>query len=91
MDENMDNKHKEKRIAYVWRNESWIKVGRLLNVKAGDIFYLREYDEEIVTDSKGYKVFVATSNPYIHTYNGIDEDTRYQIYAVPVVIDESSI
>lgn len=77
--EQLINEKEELRSTFLWKNE-WLQVEGLSQIKAGSIFYMREPDGDIVTDSKGNKIFVATGDSYL--------DGRWTVDCVPVAEGE---
>jgi hypothetical protein len=83
-EEDMINPSSTLREAFRWDEsmDIWSDAMQMKDLVAGDIFYMREPDGEIMTDSVGNTVFVATKAPQLRT----DDPTRWKIESVPVAI-----
>jgi hypothetical protein len=82
--EELINTNEELRTTFIWAGDQWLQADNgLCEVKAGEIFYMREPTGEIVENSKGYQIFVATKDAYLHE--------RWTVNCVPVAKGEFQI
>lgn len=78
----MDNPSADLRETFRWDDatNSWSEPITLKDLVAGNIFYMREPTGDIVADSIGCTVFVATKAPQPST----EDPDRWTINSVPV-------